>query len=216
MSRDADRRPELRLVDGVLRLVEVPDGVVLDDEEIAALRQDKPALMAVVEMFGPVHVEQVAGPRVWPPKGGVVPAWRRVRGKHLDVIPSHDTTLDVYAEQQPDTCPVCAGRDWHRAGAGWTCGTCHPPTGVALNAGWELVCPICGGKGRCWPNHDECLRRELERTLKRTRSPARRAQLAGALALLPPLPPKSNESRQRRAIRRWRPPAITTSRLPRT
>src|SRR5262245_63281887 len=23
-------------------------------------------------------------------------------------------------------CPACGGFDWHRAGSGWTCSTCHP------------------------------------------------------------------------------------------
>src|SRR5262249_31739531 len=27
----------------------------------------------------------------------------------------------------PARCGVCGGLDYHRAGAGWTCSTCHPP-----------------------------------------------------------------------------------------
>jgi hypothetical protein len=125
---------------------------------------------------------------VWPPKGGFVPAWRRVTKHHLDVIPS-----------------VCAP-----TGAVYLV----EPTMTVPNDGWETVCPICGGKNGCRANHDECLRWELERTLKRTRSPARRAQLAAALAPLPPLPPQPKVSRRSRAIQRWRPPTITTSRMP--
>jgi hypothetical protein len=179
-------RPVLQLIDGRLQVVEVPGGVVLDDAEVTALREDKQALTTVGEVFGPVQVEQVAGSQVWPPKGGFVPAWRRFRGgKPLIVLPSERVPLPTYPPPAP------------------------------ISDDWRLVCPVCGGKGRCRPDHDLQLRRIGERMLRQTRSAKRRAQLEAALAQLPTEPAVAiTPSRRSRAIKRWRPPKTTTSRLP--
>jgi hypothetical protein len=149
-------RPVLQLVDGVLQVVEVPGGVVLDDEQVAALREDKEALTAVAELFGPVQVEQVAGAHVWPPKGGFVPAWRRVRGgKPLIVLRSEQVPVPTY------------------------------PPAAPIPDDWRLVCAVCGGKNRCRPDHTVRLRQHGERLLRRTKSAKRRAEIEAALAQLP-------------------------------
>jgi hypothetical protein len=206
-------RPRLDLGAGHLT---VEDDEDLSDDELAVLREQQDALRAVVEIFGAVEVVGIEPAPQWPPAGGFVPAWRRIAKGRFDVIPSETTHTDPYADQAPTVpCPLCATSIWHRAGGGWACATCHPPTGVPLNDGWDTVCGHCGGKGRCNPElerlRQESQRGKLEQSLKRTKDPKRRAVLETALAqrAVPSLP-----ARQSQKVRRWKPPKISTSRMP--
>jgi hypothetical protein len=216
-------------------IVTGPDDVV--DAVAAALAADKAALELVVEIFGPVTVVAAGVAQPWPPKGGFVPAWRRLLPrKPLIVLPSEHVVGRVapYATEPPTTpCPVCAEREpkcyassptsswetgpwqtctrcgsrrwrwsaagdecvacgpmpgtelppatWVRAGTGWACSRCHPPVPPDPRA----VCAICGGKGRCRPDHNDRLRAHAVRLLKKTKSEQRRRQIEAALAALP-------------------------------
>jgi hypothetical protein len=106
-----------------------------------------------------------------------------------------------------DICVACgasSGREpvaatWVRAGGGWACTRCHPPVPTDDT---RIVCEICGGKGRCRPDHDVQLRRFGERLLRRTRSAAKQETIRAALAALPAVevsaPDGSRLSRVRR------------------
>jgi len=107
----------------------------LTEEDRAALRTNKPALLTLLaaeaadpatplrlwepevqlalEVFPGARVIAHNVPAVWPPAGGWCPAPAR----HVDPYTS---------EPPPVPCLSCAGTTWHRAGTGWTCGTCHP------------------------------------------------------------------------------------------
>jgi hypothetical protein len=194
----------LQLVDGALRLVEEPGTPLLAESKLEVLKRSKAALEAVVEVFGLVRVERVAAPRMWPPKGGFVPAWRRLRSGKLDVIPSGCMSIrDLEMPTQPSRIQ---------------------------NEGWQLVCPICGAKGACrQPQHNAALRRHGELLLRRIallpepmpryreRTMARRAQrraiITAAIAGFP-VSPKPKASREQQIIQQWRAPKITTSRMP--
>src|SRR5262249_40878472 len=86
-----------------------PDAVV--DDVVATLAADKEALQAVVDVFGPVTVVAADTSAVWPPKGGVVPAWRRVVStRPLVVLPTEARpAIDPFAAEAPAVpCPICA------------------------------------------------------------------------------------------------------------
>jgi hypothetical protein len=220
--------------DGGQLCVDGPDDVV--DEVATALAADKEALALVIDAFGPVEVVSAGTATVWPPRGGFVPAWRRVSpARPLIVLPSEQGLgrgVDPFTAEPPtapcpctvtqttsapseaifdtgpwQTCSRCGGRRWRstpdgdecaacgpppgresvaptwvRAGGGWTCTRCHPPTPPDDT---RTICEICGGKGRCRPDHDVQLRRFGERLLRRTRNAAKQETIRAALAALP-------------------------------
>jgi hypothetical protein len=179
--------PEVVLeLDGAQVVVDGPDDVV--DGVASALAADREALRLVVDVFGPgVGVVAVDVPATWPPKGGFVPAWRRLSArKPLIVLPSETVSgrVDPYATEAPTLpCSSCGVTAWHRAGSGWSCRTCHPP--VVPDP--REVCPVCGRKARpCGPDHVVRLRQLGERMLKQTRSAKKQAAIRAALDALPP------------------------------
>jgi hypothetical protein len=150
-----DEKVVLDVVDGHLG-VDGPDDVV--DTVAAALAADKVALQRVVDVFGPVTVVSAGTLRVWPPKGGVVPAWRRVsRTRPLIVLPSERVSgrVDPFAVEPPtapcpmcamtrarsaapkaifdtgswQTCSRCGARRWRSTAEGDVCAVCGPPSG---------------------------------------------------------------------------------------
>jgi hypothetical protein len=170
----------LHPVDGNLD-VTGPEAALTPDA-VASLRDIKDALLVVAEVFPGVSVVGVNGPTRWPPQGGFVPAWRRLRGgKPLVVLPSERVPLPTYPPPAP------------------------------TSDDWRLVCPVCDGKGRCRDDHDLHLRRAGERLLRRTKSEKRRAQIEAALATLPPAPPPPPRKR-RDPKRAWKAPKTTTTR----
>jgi len=245
-----DDQVVLDVDDGQL-CVDGPDDVV--DEVATALAADKEALALVVDAFGPVEVVSAGTPPVWPPRGGFVPAWRRVSPtRPLIVLPSERVSgqVDPFTVEPPtapcptcaatrtrsaapeaifdtgswQTCSRCGGRRWRstpegdacaacgppsgcepveatwvRAGGGWTCTRCHPPVPTDDT---RIICEICGGKGRCRPDHDVQLRRFGERLLRRTHNAAKQETIRAALAALPAVdvaaPDGSRLSRVRR------------------
>jgi hypothetical protein len=61
-------------------------------------------------------------------RGGVgTRARAREEGVHNEVDGDQRSTSDPFGPTPPPRCGVCGGRDYHRAGDGWTCSTCHPP-----------------------------------------------------------------------------------------
>src|SRR5262245_6746466 len=79
----------------------------------APLKLWEPDVMMALEIFPGAQVIAHHVPAGWPPPGG----W----------IPSALRQVDPYTANPPTVpCPTCAGTTWHRAGAGWTCSTCHP------------------------------------------------------------------------------------------
>jgi hypothetical protein len=196
----------LDVVDGDLDVT--GSEAVLTPAVVESLRDVKDALLAVAEIFPGASVVTVTGPSRWPPKGGFVPSWRRLwPGKPLEVIPSEHvvvTSGSVTTHAKPfqeaifetgawQVCTRCNGRRWRTTPHGDACVTCPPlpapdPTpsvaATVPNEGWALVCPICGGKGRCRPDHSLRLRQHGERLLRRTKSEKRRAQIEAALAQL--------------------------------
>jgi hypothetical protein len=257
-----DDQVVLDVDDGQL-CVDGPDDVV--DDVATALTADKEALALIVDAFGPVEVVSAGTPPVWPPRGGFVPAWRRVSAtRPLIVLPSERVSglVDPFAVEPPtapcptcavtrtrsaapeeifdtgpwQTCSRCGGRRWRstpegdvcvacgppsgrepvattwvRAGGGWVCTRCHPP---APTDDTRTICEICGGKGRCRPDHDMQLRRFGERLLRRTRSAAKQETIRAALAALPAVEVSApNVSRLSRIVQSGRPPRTTTTRL---
>jgi len=147
----------LDVVDGALDVT--GSETALTPEAVESLRDVKDALLAVAEVFPGVTVVAVGGPSRWPPQGGFVPGWRKLRGKTpLIVLPSERVP--------PRTYP--------------------PPAPIPDD--WRLVCPVCCGKNGCRPDHTLRLRQHGERLLRRTKSEKRRAQIEAALAQLPTEP----------------------------
>jgi hypothetical protein len=223
----------LDLDDGRLR-VTGPDAVV--DAVATVLAANKAALRAIVDVFGPVAIVAASAPATWPPKGGFVPAWRRLRSGHpLLILPTERLSVMPYAPEPPtvpcptctlaprppvpqgltfgtgpwQTCLRCQGHrwrstehgdecatcgpmpgselppaTWRRAGTGWVCTQCHPIPPVDARE----VCAICGGKGRCRPDHPARLRAEARRLRTKARSAPQRARINAALAALAPDP----------------------------
>jgi hypothetical protein len=98
-----------------------------------------PTVLLVADVFGAgARIVSTGTPAVWPPSGGCVP--------------SSGPTSPFAAEPPAVPCRVCASSTWHRAGEGWTCGTCHPkPTppphlthhhapGISRDT---VMCPAC-------------------------------------------------------------------------
>jgi len=102
---------------------------VLTDTDRDALTAAKPALLTLLSDRGKPP-ESPAKPN------GMVLGVTDV----MEVFPGARVVTPDEAEPDPDTargyaygptppagpCPVCGGLDWHRAGSGWTCSTCHP------------------------------------------------------------------------------------------
>jgi hypothetical protein len=145
----------LDVVDGDLD-VTGPE-TALTPEVVESLRDVKDALLVVADVFPGATVVDVTGPSRWPPEGGFVPAGRRLRAgaAPLIVLPSERVPLPTYP----------------------------PPAPIPDD--WRQVCPTCGGKSRCRPDHDLRLRQVAERMLRKTTSAKRRALLGAALARLP-------------------------------
>jgi hypothetical protein len=202
----------LELEDGRV-VVDGPDDAV--DGVASALAADRDALQLVVDVFGSgVGIVAVDVPATWPPRGGFVPAWRRLSArKPLIILPSETVSgrVDPYATEAPTLpCPSCGLTAWHRAGSGWSCRTCHPP--VPPDA--RSRCEICGAVGRpCGPDHVAKLRQLGERMLKQTRSAKKRAAIQAALDALPVVEvPAPTASRRAEVLRGWRAPRTTTTR----
>jgi len=70
-------------------------------------------VMTALEVFPGAQVIAHHVPAGWPPSGGWIPSSLR----RVDPCTAEPPTMP---------CPSCAGTTWHRAGAGWTCSTCHP------------------------------------------------------------------------------------------
>jgi hypothetical protein len=198
----------LDVVDGELD-VAGPE-TALTPEVVESLRDVKDALRIVAEVFPGTTVVDVTGPMRWPPKGGFVPAWRRLRGAMpLVVLPSEHvavTTGSVTTHAKPfqeaifetgawQVCTRCNGRRWRTTPHGDVCVTCPPllaqdptpsVTVTVPNEGWESVCAVCGGKNRCRPDHDLRLRQVAARMLRlKSTGAKRRAILEAALDRLP-------------------------------
>src|SRR5262249_60739124 len=105
-----DAKPRRARV-GAQRWVPGPDEL-LPAGVSATLAADKVALQMVVDVFGPLTVVSAGTPPVWPPKGGFVPAWRRVSPtRPLIVLPSERGSgwVDPFTVQPPTApCPTCA------------------------------------------------------------------------------------------------------------
>jgi hypothetical protein len=82
--------------------------------ELKALLKREADVAMVVAVFGPgVRLVSTGQPAAWPPVGG----W----------LPSVVRPINVYAAEAPTApCPCRGASDWHRAGGGWCCSTCHP------------------------------------------------------------------------------------------
>src|SRR5262249_61803307 len=103
----------------------------------ATLAADKVGLQMVVDVFGPVTVVSAGTPPVWPPKGGFVPAWRRVSPtRPLIVLPSERVSgwVDPFTVEPPTAlCPKGAGTRTRsgtsdailRTGSGQPCARCE-------------------------------------------------------------------------------------------
>jgi hypothetical protein len=144
-------------VDGDSLLATGPEEL-LSDDVVAALGADKQALLAIAEVFPGVAVVSAGTNPTWPPKGGIVPAWRRVSSrKPLIVFPSEQTpsTIAPFAVEPPSTpCPTCTvpqgvqpaserifetgpwqvcarcqGRRWRATASGDECVACGPAPG---------------------------------------------------------------------------------------
>jgi len=239
--------------DGAQLRVTGPDDLLTDDV-VAALITDKVVLQMLVDVLGPVTVISAGTPPVWPPRGGFVPAWRRVSPtRPLIVLPSEQVLgrrVDPFTAEPPtapcqtctltqttsapseaifdtgpwQTCSRCGGRRWRstldgdecaacgpppgresvaitwvRAGSGWVCSRCHPP---APTDDMRTICEICGGKGRCRPDHDVQLRRFGERLLRRTRNAAKQEMIRAALAALPAVEVSARDGSRLSRVRR--------------
>jgi hypothetical protein len=143
--------------DGAQLRVTGPDELLTDDV-VAALIADKVALQMVVDIFGPVTVVSAGTLPVWPPRGGFVPAWRRVSPtRPLIVVPSERVSgrVDPFTVEPPtapcptcaatrtrsaapeaifdtgygQTCSRCRGRRWRSTPEGDVCVACGPPSG---------------------------------------------------------------------------------------
>jgi hypothetical protein len=137
----------------VLEVVDGPEDILTDDV-VAALGVDKAILQMICEVFGPVTVGAVATPAVWPPRGGFVPAWRRVRpGQPLIVLPSEHVpnAINPFAPEPPSiSCPTCTVQQTKPAvtehvfetGPWQTCGRCGGCRWRSTEAG--DVCVACG------------------------------------------------------------------------
>jgi len=125
--------------DGSLRL-RAPCGV-LTSADRAAVAAHKPDLLALlapnqepegsptepdgkmtgatvadaIEAFPGSRVVADKQPAVWPPEGGYVPEEAQRR---------QDERFGPTSPAGP--CPACDEREYHWAGDGWTCSTCHP------------------------------------------------------------------------------------------
>jgi hypothetical protein len=150
MNDDAIR---LDVVDGALDLT--GSETVLTPAAVESMRGVKDALLVVAEVFPGATVVDVTGPSRWPPRGGFVPAWRRLGRTPLVVLPSESVPARTYP----------------------------PPTPEPDD--WRQVCAVCGGKNKCRPDHNLRLRQHGERLLRRTKSEKRRAQIEAALKQLP-------------------------------
>jgi hypothetical protein len=145
----------------------------------------------------------------------------------------HPTLERTCATGPWQSCSTCGGRQWHttaqgdvcvacgppsyaiapstwvRCGSGWTCSRCHPPARPYDRE----VCPICGGKGQCRPDHDSKLRLAGEKLLRRTRSVKKRAAIEHALAALPASEEQPPDPlRRSRHVQGWVAPTVKTGR----
>jgi hypothetical protein len=150
-----DEKVILDVVDGRLG-VDGPDDVV--DAVATVLAADKMALQMLVDFFCPVTVISAGTAPVWPPKGGFVPAWRRVSStRPLIILPSERVSggVEPFTVEPPtvpcptcavtrarsaapeaifdtgrwQTCSRCGGRRWRSTPEGDVCVACGPPSG---------------------------------------------------------------------------------------
>jgi hypothetical protein len=85
-----------------------------------------PGVAIALDVFPDGRIVAVTQQEVWPPPG----AW----------VPTPTRTIDPYAAEAPTSpCPICGARRWHKAGAGWTCGTCHPKPSPCADLGSALL-----------------------------------------------------------------------------
>jgi hypothetical protein len=142
-----DEKVVLDVVDGHLG-VEGPDDVV--DTVATALAADKVALQMVVDVFGPVTVVSAGAPPVWPPKGGFVPAWRRVSPtRPLIVLPSERVSgwVDPFTDGSPTApCPRCAATRTRSA----------VPEAIFETGSWQTCSRCEGRRWRSTPEGDVC------------------------------------------------------------
>src|SRR5262249_25510788 len=97
--------------DGAQLRVTGPDDLLTDDV-VAALITDKVVLQMLVDVLRPVTVISARTPPVWPPRGGFVPAWRRVSPtRPLIVLPSEQVLgrrVDPFTAEPPTApCQTC-------------------------------------------------------------------------------------------------------------
>ena len=123
-----------RAAEGPVRLLVRPASRLTDQERVE-LRANKPALVTLLEAEA---ADPTTPLRLW--DRDVMTALEVFQGAQVIAhhvpagssppggwIPSSLRLVDPYTADPPTVpCPTCAGTTWHRAGAGWTCSTCHP------------------------------------------------------------------------------------------
>src|SRR5262249_714375 len=144
--------------DGAQLRVTGPDDLLTDDV-VAALITDKVVLQMLVDVLGPVTVISARTPPVWPPRGGVRPAWGRgapprppmrlprqqVVGWRVERFSGEAATAacqtctltqttsaasEAIFDTGPwQTCSRCGGRRWRSTLDGDECAACGPPPG---------------------------------------------------------------------------------------
>jgi hypothetical protein len=97
-----------------------------NDCAASAADADSGATRDAMDVFPGSRVVAIGQLAAWPPEGGYIPG--RV----------HDARFGLTSPAGP--CPACDEREYHRAGDGWTCSTCHPP----IDATRPRPCSLAG------------------------------------------------------------------------
>ena len=119
--------------------VDAPAGE-LTEIDSTTLAAHKPALLALLT---PAH-EPDGAPAELNPALTVADVLRVFPDAHVvtpdeaEPGPAPARGYDYGPTPPAGPCPVCGGLDWHRAGDGWTCSTCHP---VPARADYGLAVP---------------------------------------------------------------------------